>query len=255
MNRTAVNLLIDLAAAALFLGMMATGYILWFALPPGTNKTLSLWGMTRHQWGSVHAWISFGLLGAFFLQICLHWQWVTSVVRKRLGRTQAPRGDLWRSGLATSLIVAVLLGLFAWSTQMGRREITDPFEFGVCPPDAERREAEAGATAALSRWESLPSLEFWRDVYPLFERSCLSCHGPTIQRGGFRVDCPGDFFGNGGKPALVVPGHSDQSPLIAIVSGQRKDIPSLSAHRLSEEEVAGLRAWVDSLARKKGLTP
>ena len=38
MSRTSVNLLVDLSAAALFLGMIATGYILGFALPPGTNK-------------------------------------------------------------------------------------------------------------------------------------------------------------------------------------------------------------------------
>jgi hypothetical protein len=45
MNRTSVNLLIDLTAAVLLLGMVATGYILWFALPPGTQKDLMLWGM------------------------------------------------------------------------------------------------------------------------------------------------------------------------------------------------------------------
>ena len=43
MNRTFRNLIVDLAAAFLFLGMMATGYILRFPLPPGTNKVMTLW--------------------------------------------------------------------------------------------------------------------------------------------------------------------------------------------------------------------
>lgn len=51
MKRTTVNLLVDLLAATFFVGMMATGYVLWFPLPAGSNKSLSLWGLTRHEWG------------------------------------------------------------------------------------------------------------------------------------------------------------------------------------------------------------
>jgi len=54
MNRTIANVIIDLAAALLFVGMIATGYILRFPLPPGSNRVLSLWGLTRHQWGGIH---------------------------------------------------------------------------------------------------------------------------------------------------------------------------------------------------------
>jgi hypothetical protein len=254
MKRTIVNLLVDLAAAALFLGMMATGYILWFALPPGTNKSLSLWGLIRHNWGSVHAWISFGLLGTLFLHVCLHWQWVVSVVGKRLRWEQAPRAGHWPSGLLTFLAVAALLGVFAWAAQTGRREITDPGEFGVCPPDGGPRKGAARALAGAPSPETTPPVEFWKDVYPVLEESCLACHGPRTQRGGFRVDRPEDFFGTAGKPALVVPGQSAQSPLIAIVSGLKKDIPRLNVHRLPEKDVAVLKAWIDAGAewRPKG---
>jgi hypothetical protein len=249
MNRTVVNLVIDLAAAALFLGMLATGYVLWFSLPPGTNRALSLWGLTRHRWGDVHAWISFAFLGVLSAHVCLHWQWLVSVVRKRLGRSGTPQGGLLRSGLVTFVAVAAVLGLFAWATRSGVREITDPERLGVCPPDAGR--GEKGTDRAVS----LPSVvevgdraavDFWKDVYPVLERSCQSCHGPKRQRGNFRVDRREDFFGTEGRPALVVPGRSAESPLIAIVSGQRKDIPRPDVHRLPEREVTGLRAWIDA---------
>jgi hypothetical protein len=37
MNRTIANVIIDLAAALLFLGMIGTGYVLRFPMPPGTK--------------------------------------------------------------------------------------------------------------------------------------------------------------------------------------------------------------------------
>ena len=64
MKRFLDNLFVDLLSAALMVGMAATGYILRFPLPPGTNKSLSLWGLTRHQWGAVHTWIGYGLAAA-----------------------------------------------------------------------------------------------------------------------------------------------------------------------------------------------
>jgi hypothetical protein len=54
MKQLVDNLLIDLIAAGLMVGMMATGYVLCFPLPPGSNKDLTLWGLTRHRWGDVH---------------------------------------------------------------------------------------------------------------------------------------------------------------------------------------------------------
>ena len=44
MNRTIANIIIDIVAAFLFLGMIATGYLLRFPLPPGSNKRLKLMG-------------------------------------------------------------------------------------------------------------------------------------------------------------------------------------------------------------------
>jgi len=54
MNRTFINFITDALAALAMLGMIATGIILRFALPPGTSRSLALWGLTRHQWGDLH---------------------------------------------------------------------------------------------------------------------------------------------------------------------------------------------------------
>jgi hypothetical protein len=250
MNRTIVNLTVDLAAAALFLAMLGTGSILFFAMPPGTSRSLSLWGLSRHQWGDVHLWIAFAFLAVVLLHVCLHWQWVVSVVGKRLGLAGAGKGSLLRSGLPTFLIVAAVVGSFVWLTRASVQDITDPGRFDVCGPPAPAH--KGGPTAVLSPGpdkladDSRAPVSFWKDVYPVLEKACLSCHGPKRAKGGFRVDRRDDYFGKGSGEALIVPGDSSRSPLVAIVSGTRKDIARPEVHKLPEEAAALVRAWIDA---------
>jgi hypothetical protein len=86
----------------------------------------------------------------------------------------------------------------------------------------------------------------WKDVYPVFENHCLPCHGPQKQLANFSVDRSEDFFESKDRPPLVIPGQSSVSPLIAIVSGAKKDIPMADRHKLSSQEVDLLKAWIDS---------
>jgi hypothetical protein len=249
MRRFLDNLVIDLIAGGLMIGMIATGYVLRCPLPPGSNKSLTLWNLTRHQWGDIHFWISLGLLAVILLHVCLHWQWITLSVRRRLSRAKGAPGSGLFSGLIALLVLAAILLLFGWATHSGVDRITEPRE-GVCPPTApEGGDHEGGAdgtTPNISGQGGQPEVAFRTAVYPALERSCLPCHGPKQQRGGFRVDRKEDYFGKGGKPGLIVPGKCAESPLVAIVSGQRKDIPRPDVHRLSVEQVNLLRAWIDA---------
>ena len=74
----------------------------------------------------------------------------------------------------------------------------------------------------------------------------MSCHGPQKQLANFRVDRSEDFFGSKDRPPLVMPEQSSISPLIAIVSGTRKDMPMADMHKLSGQDVVLLKAWIDS---------
>jgi hypothetical protein len=248
MKRLFDNLFIDLFAAALMVGMAATGYILRFPLPPGSNKSLSLWGLLRHQWGDVHFWISLALLGVILLHVVLHWQWVVLTMRRKLTAAKAAPGFAWVCGLATLMVLGVAMTLFAWAAHHGVEPITEPRE-GVCPPPLSGGPKEQGLqdvpSPGCAADDGERPLVFWKDVYPILEQSCLSCHGPNKQRGGFRVDQKESFFGKGDSPPLVVPGNSGDSPLIAIVSGQ-KDIPRPDVHRLATGQVEILRAWIDA---------
>lgn len=240
MKRVLDNLYVDVIAAALMVAMVATGYILRFPLPPGSNKSLSLWGLTRHQWGTVHFWISLGLLVLVVVHICLHWQWIVVSVKRRFFGTTTPSKSSMASGPLAVFGITAVLTLFGWAAQSSVKTITEPIE-GVCPP-------EDGGNQLGSMETDEPSqapVAFWEDVYPIFEKSCLSCHGPKKQISGFRVDSKADFFEGNGKPPLVVPGKSKDSPLIAVLSGERKDIARADVHHLGKKELAIVTEWID----------
>lgn len=242
-NRTVVNIIIDLTAALLFLGMLATGYLLRFPLPPGSNKTYSLWGLSRHQWGDVHFWISLGLILTMIVHLALHWNWIVTVIGKRFGLLKSNQPALMRCAAWSIVVIAGLCLSFAWVVEINVKEI-------------ERRPRRAAWTATENRNDAVPPTErpspanesqtnslVWDDVYPIFATNCLGCHGPHTQMADFRVDQRQNFLGP--DAPWVLPGQSGQSPLIAIISGQRPDMAMAERHKLSADDVLRFKAWID----------
>jgi hypothetical protein len=246
MNRTFANIIIDLVAALLFLGMIATGYLLRFPLPPGSNKTHSLWGFTRHQWGDIHFWISLGLLVVLVIHLVLHWNWIVTVIGKRCFRTTAAHPSLIRSGVISFCTVMLIFTLFAWAAQ-NSVETTDRPMRRARSQDGQVNEQTIAPPVQAGGDQS--KLVFQSEVYPIFEKNCLACHGPQKQFAGFRVDRPEDFFSSKGSQPLVFPGQSAASPLMAIVTGARKDIPFADRHTLSQQELSIIKTWIDAGAK------
>ena len=102
----------------------------------------------------------------------------------------------------------------------------------------------------------LPSLSvaapsFAKDVRPILEKSCFGCHGPEKQKSGYRLDVR-DIALKGGESgeAAIVPHDAKASPLIRYVSGEDEEMlmpPKKSDKpRLTAEQVATLRAWIDA---------
>ena len=94
-------------------------------------------------------------------------------------------------------------------------------------------------------------VEFAKEVRPILERSCVSCHGPERQKGGFRVDSlPALIRGGETHAPAIVPGKSAESPLIYLVAGLIPDsrMPA-KGDPLSPAEIGTLRAWIDQGAK------
>src|SRR4051794_13822286 len=109
----------------------------------------------------------------------------------------------------------------------------------------------AAILIALPLFSQQPSSpDFVRDVEPIFAKRCQGCHGAGQQMSGLRLD-QGDAALKGGySGAVIVPGKSAESKLIARVSSTKKgfSMPPVGTP-LSETEVATLRAWIDGGAK------
>jgi hypothetical protein len=241
MRRTGLNLVVDLATAVAMFGMLLTGYVIRFALPPGTNKDWMLWGMTRHAWGAIHFWISTVLLLLVVVHLCLHWHWVASVVRQRLGMAKPSPSAIVPDAIFAAIGFALTFIAFAWIAHASVQRVPSS-HMETCPSES--------ATEQTGKIVAAPT---WDDVYPILERACLSCHGPQRQRGTFRIDQP-ENWQRLGEPAWVVPRKAGESMLIEIVSGQR-EIALPSRHRLPDSEVAILRRWINAGAAYRDQAP
>ena len=91
------------------------------------------------------------------------------------------------------------------------------------------------------------TVDFVRDVQPIFREHCYQCHGEEKQKGELRLDVKAAAMKGGESHAPnIVPGQSAQSPLVQFVAGEDKDmIMPPKGERLSAEQVATLRRWVD----------
>ena len=117
MRRNTVNLILDGLTALLMMGLVCTGIILRFALPPGSNKDRSLWDLARHQWGGVHFWLAVALLLVVLLHVANHWTWVTAVTvgrRGGAGKAASSGRARWLGGLVFLLVLAGSVSAFSW---------------------------------------------------------------------------------------------------------------------------------------------
>lgn len=93
--------------------------------------------------------------------------------------------------------------------------------------------------------------DFVREVRPIFEKSCLPCHGPQKQKSGYRLDVRDVAFkgGDSGKVAIVAR-DAKNSPLLHYISGADQEMlmpPKQSnVPRLTPEQIATVRAWIEA---------
>lgn len=99
-------------------------------------------------------------------------------------------------------------------------------------------------------------VNFTREIQPIFEASCIKCHGRGRDKGGFQVDTRATLLKGGDSGPAVVPGKSVESYLIELVSGADPDnVMPKKGSKLTREQVGLLRAWIDQgLTWDEGVT-
>ncbi len=76
--------------------IVSIGFLIKFTLIPGEerweiygrNVDLFLFGMDRHEWGTVHLYIGFVLLGLLVLHVYLHWKMIVGLYHQLIASPQ-----------------------------------------------------------------------------------------------------------------------------------------------------------------------
>lgn len=99
-------------------------------------------------------------------------------------------------------------------------------------------------------------LTFDKDIKPLFEKSCVDCHGAEKPKGKLRLDTLAGTLKGSVDGKVLEPGKSAQSFLVANIAylGDEDDFmpPPKDVKKypkLTAEEVGIVRAWIDQGAK------
>ncbi len=90
------------------------------------------------------------------------------------------------------------------------------------------------------------AVNFESQVEPILRKHCISCHGPSIQTNGLRLDQRDAALRGGYSGRAILPHDSAGSPLVHRVSSGRDGFRMPPAEpRLTGREIDILTAWID----------
>src|SRR3989475_1904906 len=114
----------------------------------------------------------------------------------------------------------------------------------------------AGCAVALAKItpeqaKSLPppasrKVDFVKGIKPIFEASCIKCHGRGRTKGDLSIERRDTLLKGGESGPAIVPGKSEESRVIELVAGLDPDsVMPQKGKRLTPEQIGLLRAWID----------
>ena len=89
----------------------------------------------------------------------------------------------------------------------------------------------------------------FKDVKPIFDKKCLSCHR-DYPGGGFRVDTYENVMKGGQHGKAVIPKNSAGSRLMKMVKGTIQPKMPMDAAPLSQAELEKISKWITQGAKK-----
>lgn len=99
--------LIDIIAFVTFIFVVSTGVLMRYVLPPKSGQTTEIFGMSRHEWGDVHFYITSLFLAILSIHLILHWRFIQKLFRGRVKEINVSRVLLGLVGLFAVLAIAI----------------------------------------------------------------------------------------------------------------------------------------------------
>jgi hypothetical protein len=89
-DKPKLNFIIDALMFLVMMAMAGLGFLMKYVLIPGRarwvkygrNVDLTLLGWDRHDWGDLHLYLGFTLLGLLILHIILHWKQIVGLFQR-----------------------------------------------------------------------------------------------------------------------------------------------------------------------------
>ncbi|MDF1737578.1 MAG: PSD1 and planctomycete cytochrome C domain-containing protein [Verrucomicrobiales bacterium] len=116
------------------------------------------------------------------------------------------------------------------------------------------RLAFAMTLSFLSSNRSASAVDYAKDIAPIFEESCIDCHGPDKEKSGLRLDQRALMLKGGDTGiATIVPGDWEGSYLMEVVTHLDEEM-AMPPKRdpLSKEQIKLLEEWVNAGAEWPG---
>jgi mono/diheme cytochrome c family protein len=109
---------------------------------------------------------------------------------------------------------------------------------------------DAREIAALKTWIDQgaswsPAVMFARDIRPIFERSCWTCHGDAAQLSKFDLRSRDSALRGGVRGSDIVPGDAEHSRLYRRVAGLEQPSMPAQGDPLTPAQIAAIKAWID----------
>ncbi|MBS1850795.1 MAG: hypothetical protein JST79_07775 [Acidobacteria bacterium] len=178
--------------------------------------------ITQHMWGAV-------AVGAL--------SWVCWVLRRNPARER-----LYLGALALAVLAASFTGYRGGQLTHGENHLTEllpsPLRNWLGVPGKEA----AGSSSAVDAgtW-------YGAQLRPIFEQHCVTCHGPSKQKAGLRLDSFSGLMRGGKHGAVLKPGDAKSSELfrrITLPPGDEDAMPPENRRPLSPAEIAVIEQWI-----------
>lgn len=103
----------------------------------------------------------------------------------------------------------------------------------------------ANSTGVVSARDAV---DFERDVRPIFQDHCVSCHGSDEQNGGLRLDARSTVFAeaDSGSRAVVAGDTKSSELLVRVLSTSDDDQMPPDGERLTADQIDVLKRWVNA---------
>lgn len=213
--QTAVPVVLLIGAITALLSSI-TGYVL--SISDDYDKTLVTW----------HMWMG---LATTLLSFMLY------------AKEKNPQFGVSKTLLSVALLVVIFItghlgGSLTHGSDYFTKPLTDAFS------------GDSSSSFTLKPIPNVQEAQVYNDVVqPILQSRCYSCHGPSKQKGGLRMDDTTRLMKGGKDGVIIKPGKADASDIIkrALLPAEDDDhMPPKEKPQLTKEQIAIIHWWIEN---------